>query len=84
HTASAPQTQNWGLAVLALFSPLNLFSMMIGAGLTGVGLAKILSPLFLPFAAGIGSVVFTVAFVRPVMGFFMRFASEPAKGLEGS
>ncbi|MFX7902687.1 hypothetical protein ABTK34_19675, partial [Acinetobacter baumannii] len=37
-----------------------------------------------PFAAGIGSVVFTVAFVRPVMGFFMRFASEPAKGLEGS
>jgi hypothetical protein len=58
--------------------------MMIGAGLTGVALGKLLSPEGLIVAAILGALLFSMGFVQPLMKFFMRFASEPAKGLEGS
>lgn len=83
-THTSEPAQNIGLSVLALFSPFNLFSLMIGAGLTGVALQNFLTAQGLMVAAVLGAVIFTVAFVRPLMGFFMRFASEPAKGLEGA
>lgn len=83
HAAAEP-SHNVGMSVLALFSPFNIFSLMIGAGLTGVVLKNLLPPQALVVASILGAVTFTMAFVRPLMGFFMRFASEPAKGLEGS
>lgn len=75
---------HWGLAKLLPFlSPLNLFSMALGAGATGILTRTFLSGPVLTIAAIAGALVFDLAIVRPIMSLMIRFGSRPSEGLEG-
>ncbi len=71
------------LGNLITFSPLDIFSLALGAGLTGLALRQYLSPVLVGIAAGVGALVFTVLLVKPLTNFILRFASTPSEGLEG-
>ena len=65
-------------------SPFNLFSLAIGAGLTGFLLDGRLNAVLVAVLAFVGAVAFNLVLVRPLMGFLMRFESTPSAGLEGT
>ena len=66
----------------SLMSPRVLFTVLLGAGATGLLLRHTLTPGLLAAAAVAGGVVFEAVLVRPVWNASMRFASHPALTLE--
>ena len=67
---------------LALTSPRFVFSVAIGAGLTGVLLRAVVPSFVLPMVAIAGGLLFERALVGPLWDSLMRFGSEPALTLE--
>lgn len=68
-----------GFSLLALLSPLSLFSISLGAGATGLLLRGFLhNPLLTGIAAAIGGIVFFALIVQPIKNFVLSFASKPA------
>lgn len=65
-------------------SPLDIFSLVLGAGATGVFLGDRLESRLTILAAIVGALFFNFLIVRPIMGVLMRFASKPSEGLEGA
>ncbi|HET7456414.1 MAG TPA: hypothetical protein VFJ74_02100 [Gemmatimonadaceae bacterium] len=70
--------------LVTLLSPRVLFSLLVGAGATGLLLRDLLgvSGLLLAALAVAGGVLFEAALVRPLWNFVFRFASAPALTLE--
>lgn len=66
-----------------LLSPLTIFSLCVGAGATGLLTHAFLRGAWTGLAALAGALVFYGLLVRPLWRFAMRFASEPARALEG-
>jgi len=64
-------------------SPLDIFSLALGAGATGVLLAPYFSGHNLAWIAVLGAVAFDFAVVKPLLGLMLRFVSKPSEGLEG-
>ena len=83
HDASTvrAESQLW-----ALLSPRVLFSLLVGAGATGLLLRDLLhiGGWLLPVLAVAGGVLFEAALVRPLWNFVFRFASAPALTLESA
>lgn len=67
----------------ALASPMALFSLCVGAGVTGVLVHTLLTSFWTAAAAVCGAVAFYGLLFRPIWNFSMRFASAPAKALQG-
>lgn len=63
-------------------SPLNWFSWMLGAGAAGCLAVAAPEPLRAGIAVA-GAVGFQSLVLKPVWNFVFRFASEPAKNLNG-
>lgn len=73
-----------GFPTWLLISPLDVFSLSLGAGSAGLLAAgKILEPLLLVFAIFCG-ILFNYLAIRPMMSFMLGFASKPIEGLEGA
>lgn len=65
--------------LLNLLSPLNLFSISLGAGATGLLLRNLLpNPLLTGMAAAIGGIAFMMLVVQPIKKLVFSFASKPA------
>jgi membrane protein implicated in regulation of membrane protease activity len=64
-------------------SPIDVFSTLFGAGAVGTLLQHLLTAWPLGLAAAVGGILFDLGFIRPFMGFLLRFASRPSEGLEG-
>ncbi len=64
-------------------SPLDLFSLALGAGATGLLLTKVVPAQQLIWFAALGAVVFDFAIVKPLLSLMLRFVSKPSEGLEG-
>jgi hypothetical protein len=69
--------------LLLAVSPLDIFSVALGAGAAGTLLKIFFSGPALALCAIGGGAVFAFGVVRPLMGFLMGFASRPSEGLEG-
>ena len=70
---------------LNLISPLNLFSVALGAGLIGLVLRNRLeNPVLVAVAAAIGGILFFSLLVSPLKSFILKFASKPAETLTGA
>jgi hypothetical protein len=69
-----------------LLSPRVLFSLLVGAGATGLLIRDLLhvGGWLLPVLAVAGGVLFEAALVRPLWNFVFRFASAPALTLESA
>jgi len=65
-------------------SPLDIFMLAGGAGLTGIVLSHWLAANVVAACACVGAVAFDFAVVRPILGLLLHFASNPAENLEGS
>jgi hypothetical protein len=84
-SALRPHARHHGFSALALVpSPLDVFSLCLGAGLAGVLLRHVLSPEVLPIAAVAGALFFDLAIVHPLFAVFLQFASKPSAGLSGT
>lgn len=68
---------------LMAFSPLDVFSLAMGAGLVGTLLLTVLGPTQLLIAAICGALLFNFGVTKPLMRFFFAFAAPPSQGLEG-
>jgi translation initiation factor IF-1 len=68
---------------LTLFSPLTIFSLCFGAGLTGIAVRGTLSPLLTICAAVLGAMVFYGLIVQPLLNLVFRFAARPAETITG-
>ncbi len=78
----ASRASGW---LLGLFSPLALFSLCIGAGVSGLALKnEHWSALTVALLAAGGGIAFYSVIVRPLMGLLFRFASTPSSALEGT
>jgi hypothetical protein len=64
-------------------TPIDILSMCVGAGLTGILLRHILASPLLWIAVIAGALVFDLAIVRPIFSALLNFASKPSAGLEG-
>ena len=89
--ATQPQTQDQGGGsragdvLLSLLSPLTLFSLCVGIGATGLLLRPLhLTDLVRASLAALGGLLFCGLIVRPLWGLVFRFASTPARALEGT
>ena len=72
-------------ALVGLLSPMTLFSLSMGAGATGMALGKIVQePWKLALLAIVIGFLFWKLAVEPLQELVFRFASEPAKNLEGA
>ncbi len=69
--------------LLMAVSPIDIFSVILGAGATGILVKTFLSGPLQGVAALIGGLFFALAVIRPTMGFLMGFATRPSEGLEG-
>lgn len=79
HKVTAGKPHSDGFSLLALLSPLSLFSISLGAGATGLLLRGLLqNPLFTGIAAAIGGIAFFALIVQPMKNFILSFASKPA------
>lgn len=67
-----------------LLSPLTIFSLCLGAGATGLLVRHSLSPTLTGLAAAGGGAAFYGLIVRPLWTLVFRFASAPARALEGT
>ena len=64
-------------------SPFDLFSLLTGAGLMGILFERILPLNLLLIVVVFGALAFNYGLIRPLMGWFLNFASTPTEGLEG-
>lgn len=69
---------------LMLLSPVDLFSLALGAGLTGVLLRTVLSPSLLVWAAVAGALTLDFLVIKPMFSLAMKFVTKPSEGLEGT
>ena len=81
---SAPTDSGGRAPAWMWLSPMNLFSLAFGAGLTGYLLEGRLNSTLVAVLAVAGALAVNLLLVRPLMGFLMRFASNPSDGLEGT
>jgi len=71
-------------SVLGLIpSPFDLFSLLTGAGLMGIIFQRLLPLNLLLIVVLLGAFAFNYGLIRPLMGWFLNFASTPTEGLEG-
>lgn len=63
---------------------MDLFSISLGMGLTGILIRGYVLPPTVYLAAFLGGVAFDFCFVRPMFALAIRFASRPSEGLEGT
>ena len=70
-------------AFLLAISPLDIFSLAMGAGLIGSIFTRIVSSTDTIIAAIIGAIIFDFALVKPLMKVIFKFAADPSEGLEG-
>lgn len=77
------KTGGQSLAGLLLLSPLDIFSLCLGAGLAGMALQAVFSAAMLPWIAAVGALIFCFGIERPFLSFAMKFVSKPCEGLEG-
>ena len=71
--------------LLGLLSPLTLFSVSIGSGVTGLGLKEEhWAAWIVALLAVCGGIAFYSIIVRPLMRLLFRFASTPSNALEGT
>jgi hypothetical protein len=63
-------------------SPRGMFSVMVGAGATGMLLRAVLVEPFVLVTALAGGLAFERLLISPIWNFLLRFASEPALTLE--
>jgi hypothetical protein len=68
--------------LLLAISPLDVFSLCLGAGATGI-LLRHLVPNGLVWFAIFGAIFFDFAVVKPLIGLMARFVTKPSAGLEG-
>jgi hypothetical protein len=79
-TVTSPLAPLW-----ALFSPLTIFSLCLGAGVTGMLAQSYLrNTLLVAILALIGGTIFYRALVRPLWSLILNFASKPAESLGGA
>lgn len=64
-------------------SPLDLFSMALGAGAVGMALQTMLFVAPLAACAVAGGLAFDFLLVKPLIKFIFKFSSKPSEGLEG-
>jgi hypothetical protein len=84
-TSGSAQRGGLGRALLSLLSPITLFAACMGAGATGAILAGWgVSPALAAVGAAAGAIGFNALLVRPIMRLALGFASEPARGLDGT
>ena len=82
-SSAGAKTRAW--SSLISFSPLDLFSLAIGGGLTGKILERHVPSAFLvAIAAVAGALAFTIVLVKPLTRMILQFASTPSLGLEGT
>lgn len=82
--AGAKATDGRNFPSWLLISPLDIFSLALGAGSAGLLAAgRFAEPLLLMLAI-LGGIVFNYALIRPMMGFLLSFASKPIDGLAGA
>jgi hypothetical protein len=62
---------------------MDVFSLALGAGATGMLVRAVLSPALTVWAALAGALVLDIAVMRPLLNLFMNFASKESEGLEG-
>lgn len=67
-----------------LLSPLDIFSMALGAGAAGLIFSSLANPSLAWIPAILGGIVFCFFVTRPLMRFGRRFESQPSEGLEGT
>ncbi len=67
-----------------LLSPLDLFSLALGAGATGILLQHIVPASLLNWFAFAGALIFDFAVIKPIIAALLRFATKPSEGLEGT
>lgn len=83
-TALAGSGMHTAEALMALLSPLTLFSVSLGAGATGVLLKGHLKPaLLVAVLAALGGILFYRYAIRPVWNLILGFVSRPAEALAG-
>lgn len=71
------------IASLLLLSPLDIFSLCLGAGLAGLALQTVVAGAMLPWIAVVAAFVFCFGIERPFLNLAMKFVSKPSEGLEG-
>lgn len=71
------------VASMLLLSPLDIFSLCLGAGLAGLALQTVVTANMLPWMAVIGALFFCLCIERPFLKFAMKFVSKPCEGLDG-
>src|SRR5207302_6512074 len=62
-------------------SPIDVCSLLTGAGLTGMLLQSYLPISTLWVVALFGGLAFNYGIVKPIFGLLLRFASKPTEGL---
>jgi hypothetical protein len=70
--------------VLSTLSPVNIFSLALGYGATGILLTPFVAYPGSVLCAIAGGVVFNYAMVQPLMRYLAGFATKPSEGIEGS
>ncbi len=83
HSVKMHQSQGRTLRPWFMLSPIDVFSMCLGAGAVGVLAQNIASGYLLAAMAICGALLFNLGVVKPLIGFLLRFASKPAENLEG-
>jgi hypothetical protein len=75
----------WGkFRSLFAVSPIDIFSLSLGAGATGILARSAVDPAMLPWIAAIGGLVFNYGLVRPMFRLAMKFVGVPSEGLAGA
>jgi hypothetical protein len=80
HSPRAPRAARASLAYV--LSPRVLFSLLVGAGASGLAAQTVLPEPFVFGIALAGGIAFERLLVTPVWNFLLKFASEPALSLE--
>jgi hypothetical protein len=82
HSPGAPRAARASLAYV--LSPRVLFSLLVGAGASGLAAQTVLTEPFVFGVAVAGGIAFERLLVTPVWNFLLKFASEPALSLESA
>lgn len=83
HHDAAGGESRWA-GIWSILSPLNLFSLALGAGGAGLLLEHVIAASVLPWASLAGALLFNYGIVKPLMNKMLGFASDPCEGLEGA
>lgn len=82
--ATPPKSANQARTPRLWISPLDIFSLCMGGGLTGLVLRPTLANPILAICAALGAIVFCYLLIKPFSRFLLGFASRPSAGLEAS